>query len=595
MPRLLHRIFNGAGMLVCAAILSGCTIFAPGPPPHVTEIPIHESTPVPVSSPTVAVLTPTAETPRTTATPDFTPVRAAAVDCSYGGTFLSIEAKTAGEVRFVLCRPDVAFLSKIAFPAFAIYSDEWLALAGTSGFSADAPVGTGAFRSGEWIRGERLALPAFDGYRVPDRPMVDELVLRWQIDPSTRLVELQAGTADGIDAVTYGDYATVRNDETQRLLERPALNVAYLGMNTADPPFDQVAVRRALAAGIDRRRLVSEAYPAGYEVASYFTPCIIPAACGGEPFPDFDLHRAQELLAEAGYRDGFETVIRYRPLVRSYFPWPEHVARELQAQLRANLNIRARLVAMEDDEFYTALDAGGLDGLYLLGWGADYPDADDFLGTHFGARATLQFGPPIGEVVEAVERGAAVFELSRRTEAYAAANTALGEHVPMIPLAHGGWVLPSSRAAAYSARVRGAAAGPFGWDDFSGVSLPDRMSFTWIQAAEPLTLYCPFAEETDSLQACAQIAEPLYRFVPGSAQAEPALAESCIPDESLTIWTCTLRPDIRFHDGTLLDAGDVVASFAVQWDASSPLHRVEGGSFVYFEHFWPGFLHAGAR
>lgn len=594
MRRVLYRIFNGAWMLICVAVLSGCTVFAPGPPPAVTEVPVREPTSVPVSSPSAAVSTSTAEAPRPTPTPDFTPVRTAAADCSYGGAFLSIEAATADEVRFVLCHPDVAFLSKIAFPTFAIYPGEWLALAGAGGFSPDAPIGTGPFRAGEWIHGERLALPAFDGYRVPDRPMVDELVLRWQVDPSTRLVELQAGTADGIDAVTYGDYATVRNDQTQMLLERPALNVAYLGMNTADPPFDQVAVRRALAAGIDRRRLVSEAYPAGYEAAFYFTPCIIPAACGGEPFPDFDRRRAQELLAEAGFPTGFETVIRYRPLVRSYFPWPEHVARELQAQLRENLNIRARLAAMEDEEFYSALDAGSLDGLYLLGWGADYPDADNFLGTHFGARATFQFGPPIGAVVEAVERGAAVFELSRRAEAYASANTALSEHVPMVPLAHGGWVLPTSRAAAYSARVQGAAAGPFGWDDFSGVSLPDRKSFTWLQAAEPLTLFCPFAEETDSLQACAQIAEPLYRFTPGSAQAEPALAESCVPDESLTVWTCTLRPDVRFHDGTLLDAGDVVTSFAAQWDASSPLHRMERGSFAYFEHFWPGFLHADA-
>jgi hypothetical protein len=47
---------------------------------------------------------------------------------------------------------------------------------------------------------------------------------------------------------------------------------------------------------------------------------------------------------------------------------------------------------------------------------------------------------------------------------------------------------------------------------------------------------------------------------------------------------------VLFHNGSLLDANDVVASFAVQWDAASPLHRLEAGEFVYFEHFWPGFL-----
>lgn len=592
MLKNLDRSINGAWMLLCAAVLLGCSVFAPGGPPIAADPPGEQAASPPALTTPAAAPTAELNTPAPTPTPDFKPVTVAAKDCSYGGAFRSIEAVAADEVRFSLCRPDVAFLSKIAFPAFSVYPGEWLAQAGTDGFSPDAPVGSGAFRLDEWVRGERLVLSAFDGYWQPGRPILDEVVFRWQIDPSTRLVELQAGTADGIDAVTYGDYETVRGDSSRVLLERPALNVAYLGMNVTAPPFDNVLVRRALAAGIDRQRLVAEAFPAGYEAASYFTPCSIPSACGGEPFPDFDVESARALLAEAGFPDGFQTVIRYRPLVRAYLPWPEQAAKQLQAQLKENLNIQARLETVDEKDFYSTLDAGALDGLYLLGWGADYPDADNFLGAHFGLRATRQFGPPIEALVAPVERAAAVFDPQQRAAAYAVANTILSEQAPAVPLVHGGWVSPSSRAAAFSAQVQGAAAGPFGWDDFSELSLLDRSSLNWLQAAEPLTLFCPFAEEGDSLQACTQIAEPLYRFSPGGAAVEPALAESCTPDDDLTTWTCTLRRDVRFHDGTLLDAGDVVASFAAQWDADSPLHRLDGGSFAYFEQFWPGFLNA---
>ena len=53
---------------------------------------------------------------------------------------------------------------------------------------------------------------------------------------------------------------------------------------------------------------------------------------------------------------------------------------------------------------------------------------------------------------------------------------------------------------------------------------------------------------------------------------QPALATGCTPNDDLTVWTCTLRDGVTFHDGSDLDASDVVMSFAAQWDACSPLH-----------------------
>ena len=62
----------------------------------------------------------------------------------------------------------------------------------------------------------------------------------------------------------------------------------------------------------------------------------------------------------------------------------------------------------------------------------------------------------------------------------------------------------------------------------------------------------------------------------------PALAEECDPNEDLTVWTCTLREGVTFHDGAAFDANDVVMSYAVQWDAAHPLHIGRDGSFTYF-------------
>ena len=119
-----------------------------------------------------------------------------------------------------------------------------------------------------------------------------------------------------------------------------------------------------------------------------------------------------------------------------------------------------------------------------------------------------------------------------------------------------------------------------------------RDTFVWMQNAEPIGLYC--ADETDgeSLRACEQINESLLAFEVGGVDTVPALATSCDANEDLTVWTCTLREGVLFHDGSTFDANDVVMSYYVQWDAASPLHVGRDGSFTYFPGLFGQFLNA---
>jgi ABC-type transport system substrate-binding protein len=85
------------------------------------------------------------------------------------------------------------------------------------------------------------------------------------------LLELQAGSVDGIDNVGPDDFDTVRSDTNLQLITRQALNIFYVGMNNTFPPFDNEMVRQAIAMGIDRQRLVDNFFPEGSEVATHFT------------------------------------------------------------------------------------------------------------------------------------------------------------------------------------------------------------------------------------------------------------------------------------------------------------------------------------
>jgi ABC-type transport system substrate-binding protein len=107
-----------------------------------------------------------------------------------------------------------------------------------------------------------------------------------------------------------------------------------------------------------------------------------------------------------------------------------------------------------------------------------------------------------------------------------------------------------------------------------------------MQAGEPPQLFC--ADETDgeALRACEQVTEALYAYEVGGTALEPALAESCEPNADLTEYICTLRQGVTFHDGTGLDANDVVVTFTMGIDAASPLHVGSTAVFEYYCYLW---------
>jgi peptide/nickel transport system substrate-binding protein len=514
---------------------------------------------------------------------DFEAKSLVAPDCDYGGFFKSIEATDAYTVTFNLCKTDAAFLSKIAFSPFAIYPEEWIVA--TSGDEVrttegvEKPIGTGPYMVSEWNRGENVTFvknPDFWG----EAPLAaDTLVFRWSTESAARLLELQSGTIDGFDNVGPDDFATIEADSNLQLAIRPALNIFYVGMTNTFPPFDDVKVRQAIAMGIDRQRIVDTFYPTGSEVASHFTPCSIPNGCVGDAWYDFDPVAAKALLADAGYPDGFKTSLYYRDVVRGYLPQVSNVAQDIQAQLKENLNIDAEIVVMESGAFIEESGAGRLNGFHLLGWGADYPHVTNFLDYHFGKDVT-QFGDTFPEIYDNLVAGGQIGIPADAEEYYVAANNAIRELVPMVPIAHGG------SAAAYRADVENPQASPLTSEVFAYSKPGDRDVFVWMQNAEPNTLFC--ADETDGegLRACEQFMQGLYTYEVNGTAAEPALAESCDPNEDSTVWVCTLRQGVKFHDGSSFDANDVVMTFTMGLDASSEYHKGNTNLWEYYDYLW---------
>ena len=514
----------------------------------------------------------------------FEPMAMAAESCDYGGEFQAIEAVDEKTVKFTLCYPDPAFPSKVAFSSFAINDADYLEAMGGGGELVEKPNGTGPYKLVEWLRGDQIIFERNDDF-WGEPAIASTLVFRWSAESAQRLVELQAGTVDGIDNPGPDDFAVIADDPNLQLAQRNGTNIFYLGMSNAYPPFDNERVRQAFAMAIDRQRLVDNFYPPGSSVATQFMPPSIFGYSEGQTWYDYNPDEAKQILEEEGVLPGFKTTITYRDVVRGYLPNPGIVAQDIQAQL-ADIGVEVEIVMMESGAFLDAADRGELDGFHMLGWGADYPDATNFLDFHFGPGSSAQFGEGFPDIWEVLQEGATKSAAEDRQPWYDQANELIKQHVPMIPVAHGG------NGAAYKADVEGAYASDIGAEQFALMNPGGRDTLVWMQNGEPPGLYCADESDGEALRACEQVMQSLLAYEPGTGKVIASLATDWTANDDLTEWVFTLRDGVKFHNGATLDANDVVLSYGVQWDASHPLHVGRDGSFTYFPGLFGGFLNA---
>lgn len=512
----------------------------------------------------------------------------APADCAYGGELAQIKAVDRLTVAFSLCYPDAAFLSKIALPNNAIQDSAWLARYGPNQRLRVMANGTGPYMVSKGIplTGEQITLGRFDDY-WGQKAKAATLLVQWNADPAARIRALRGGTVDGIDEPSPEAMVTIQGDPTLQLQVGEELSTLYIGMSNTYQPFDSRKVRQALAMGIDRQRMVDEVLPPGTARADYFTPCSIQFGCAGDRWYAHDIAAAQALLVKPGFPGTLTTHIYYPDAPACGLPHPGLVAQQLQAQLNDDLGIVADLQPLAVATFIQNLSAGLLDGLFVMEWCPDAADASSFLDAPF-APASPQFGmvdPSISNPLLAAERTA---DPKARQAAYAEANKAIRDIVPMIPIAHG------NAATAWKADVAGALSSPLNAEQFAAMDPGGRDQLVWMQSASPSSFYCADATDGDSARVCQSVFEGMYGFKPGTAQVIPALAASCTANHGLTLWTCHLRDGVKFHDGSSLDAADVLDSFAAQWDSGHPMHAGRTGAFAGWVNEFGPFLNAPA-
>ncbi|AQQ54587.1 ABC transporter substrate-binding protein [Planococcus lenghuensis] len=349
--------------------------------------------------------------------------------------FASIEAIDEYTVEFTLNSPQPTFLKDLALTPFSISSPEAIEEFGEDYRSN--PVGTGPFVFEEWQRNDRIMLNAFEDYWLEDHPKLEQVIFRTIPENSARMNALLSGEVDMIAGVDPENIEQIKENPELELYSRPPLNLGYLGMTVTHEPFDDPLVRRALSHAVDKEAMI-EAFFGGQAIPAK-NP--IPPAVEGynddiEPYP-YDPEKAKEMLAEAGYPDGFEMELWAMPVSRPYMPDAANVAEYLQSSF-ADIGITAEIVTYEWATYIEKAIDGEADA-FLLGWTGMNGDADNFLytlwhGSNIGATNSTQYDNP--ELNAILDKARTITDSEQRNELYRQAQEIMHEDPPVIPLVH---------------------------------------------------------------------------------------------------------------------------------------------------------------
>lgn len=207
--------------------------------------------------------------------------------------------------------------------------------------NATKPVGTGPYKLDAWSKGSSVTLSKWDGYRNAASIKMKKATFRFIADPAAQTAALLAGDVDGFQRVTARSIAQFRANPKFQVLVAGSRAKTILAINNKKKPLDDVRVRRAIAAAIDRKAVIEGGADGfGAPIGSHYVP-------GAVGYVDttgvnaFNIEKSKALLKEAGITTPLELTITLPPP-----PYARQGGEVIAAQL-AKVGIVAKLQNVE--------------------------------------------------------------------------------------------------------------------------------------------------------------------------------------------------------------------------------------------------------
>lgn len=295
------------------------------------------------------------------------------------------------------------------------------------------PAGTGPFKFKEWVPGSGVTLERFDEY-WGDVAKLDSVEFKVVDEQSSRVAELETGASHVADGIGPDNIDRVNSMENASALQVPSVSLNYIGLNVQKEPFDDVKVRQAVSMAIDKDEIISGVYNnVGIPAIGPLAPLVF-GYDENVTGIEYDVEKAKELLAEAGYEDGFSTTI-----------WTNDSEQRMNTAIAVQSQLAEIGVEVEIEELewgaYLERTANGEHDMFILGWSTVTSDADYGMYPLFhssqqgspGNRTFLE-DPDVDELLQAAREET---DADKRQELYTEVQELLVELAPMLYIQHG--------------------------------------------------------------------------------------------------------------------------------------------------------------
>ena len=326
------------------------------------------------------------------------------------------------------------------------------------------PVGTGPFLLEQWTPGSKVTLKRHPNYWRPGAPSLDVIDIQILPDSQARMVALEAGTEDAIDRPAYIDMARLHDDKRYQLIAAGmGSTMLTVYFNVTRAPFDNKKVRQAFSYSLNRPR-ITQNYTRGFS-----RPQCLPWRKEVFAFqPDlegtckFDLDKAKQLLAEAGFASGLEVPINVS--TEGYSPGSKVAAEILQADI-AKIGVKLNIAYYEAAAARQRLTTGDFQ-VAAHGYGRAHRDPATLFGgalPFYNKSQITKFES--AEYGKLIEEGASTTEMEKRKAIYKRLTEIIADEAFVLS------VCPLPRTYAIRATVEGMDVTLEGMMDLRSVSL----------------------------------------------------------------------------------------------------------------------------
>jgi peptide/nickel transport system substrate-binding protein len=282
------------------------------------------------------------------------------------------------------------------------------------------PVGSGPYKLSKWVRGEEIVLERFDKYYGP-KPAYKTVIFKANPEEASRIAALLTGEVQVVSGIPVHQRKKILDSGKAYLTDQMGA-MPYMGINTYEPPFNDVRVRQAVNYAIDKE-LISKALFDGKAIVC--AGPISPRTFGHDPklkpYP-YDPAKAKSLLKEAGHPDGLDVRLAYPTYMSQIQEQAEAIAANMsKAGFRVTLEPFERAVMWERYK-------GKQHQLYIYWWD-DAPEPDRYMYSLFNSKARDYYYK--NEAVDALlDKGRTIMDRAARAKVYAEIDDMLYKDCP---------------------------------------------------------------------------------------------------------------------------------------------------------------------